>query len=165
MFGDPIVAASAERTLQNMVMIDKQQISTYIIEFLHWAPYTGWGSISHGTKFYDGLPHHIKQEFQYMEHPRVLIPLQKVASSLEQCHYEVGKDISGSSQQNHKNLGNHRILEYYSATTSTLPMYVMTCSDTRSFPNYHSNSYQNYRRLSGTNLGGISECKQSDKKV
>ncbi len=92
MFGDPFVAALAERTLKNLVMTDKQQTSTYIVELLYWAPYTGWGSIPLGTKFHNGLTHHIKQGFQYMGHPRELIPLQKVASSLDQYHWEVEKD-------------------------------------------------------------------------
>lgn len=73
MFGDPFVAATAKRTLWNLLMSDKQQISSYIVEFPHWAPYTGWGSIPLGTKFYDGLPLHIKQGFCYMECPQDLL--------------------------------------------------------------------------------------------
>lgn len=119
MFGDPFVAASAERTLKNLVMTDKQQISTYIVEFSRWAPYTGWGSIPLGTKFYDGLPHRIKQGFRYMERPRELIPLQKVASSLDQYHWEVEKDTSGSSRRNPENSGNLGNSGSHSATIST----------------------------------------------
>lgn len=118
MFGDPYLAATAEKTLRNLVMEDSEMISKYIIEFSRWAPYTGWGSIPLGTLFYWGLPNHIKEGFRYMEQPRELIPLQKVASCLDQYHWEVEKDLLVSFWNHPGNSGNSRIT---STTISTPP--------------------------------------------
>lgn len=99
MFGDPYLAATAERALRNLVMADSDKISKYIVEFSRWAPYTGWGSIPLGTQFHQGLPNRIKQGFRYRDRPRDLLPLQRVCAELDQYHWEVEKDLTGGSRK------------------------------------------------------------------
>lgn len=79
MFGDPDLPQTAAFNLRNMHMPEDGHFANHVIDFLHWAPYTGYGDNALTDLLYDSLAERIKDAMIGQPRPGNLGALRDIA--------------------------------------------------------------------------------------